>query len=74
MNREDLWKKLLKNNPKLAANPHFTSEGVRKFFVTVWDHGYRHGREEEARPSGPRPLRNETYGIFDEIFGSLRKK
>lgn len=65
MNREDLWKKLLKSNPKLAANPHFTSSGVRKFFVTVWDHGYRHGVESSARPSN---------GIFDEIFGPRRKR
>jgi hypothetical protein len=72
MNREDLWKKLLKSNPKLADNPHFTSAGIRKFFVTVWDHGFRHG-VESSRPSTP-ASGAETYGMFNEIFGSLRKK
>lgn len=67
MNREELWKKLLKSNPKLAENPHFTSEGCRKFFVKVWDHGFRHG-VKSSRPADP-PLSDNTYGVFDQIFG-----
>jgi hypothetical protein len=67
MNREDLWNQLLKSNPKLADNPHFTSEGCRKFFVKVWDYGFRHG-VESSHPSTP-ASGAETYGVFDQIFG-----
>jgi hypothetical protein len=72
MTREDLWRKIIKKNPKLMSDPHFTSAGFRKLFVTVWDHGFRHG-EESNRPTNP-PLRSSTYGVFDQIFGSRGQK
>ena len=70
MTREELWNNLIKRNPPFVSNPHFTSDGFRKLFVTVWDHGFSQGIDE-YRPSKP-PLSNETYGIFDGIFGKQK--
>jgi hypothetical protein len=62
--RDRLWQELTRRTPKLLDDPHFTTESVEKFFVRVYDAGWRDGI------TNSKGLAGTSSDIFSQVFGS----
>lgn len=62
--KEHLWNTLVRKNPRLKEDPHFTPDSVRKFFDVVYDSGYRSGcRTDKTNHQGSTDFFNKIFGL-----------
>jgi hypothetical protein len=66
--KEQLWGDLVRRNPRLLDNPHFTAAGLRKFFDRVYDAGFDAGYSAAKEHSGM----NTGTDLFSQFFGATK--
>jgi hypothetical protein len=61
--KDHLWSRLTRKNPRLLKDPHFTPCSVRKFFDNVYDSGWRSGyASSQVAPKAGADLFNTFFG------------
>jgi hypothetical protein len=67
--RDQLWNDFTRRQPQLLDDPHFTPNGLRKFFERVYDAGFNDGYTSAKEHSG---MNTGTASLFSQIFGAGR--
>lgn len=65
--KDYLWSELVRKNPRLLDDPHFTPEGLRKFFERVYEAAWNAGYKS-ARDLAPRNPFADKCNPFADIF------